>query len=417
MNTKELREKRAALVRDMNELSSKAATEDRSFTAEEIERYDALDRDQKEFLNKAETLERIERANKLLVPELQSVKIDRSVLTSNDANDGFRTFLLRASGNDHLVRDSWKHAYDRLGYKAGNTLELPVARAQSTTVGEGGYTVNGSFVQGLEKTLVAFGGMRSVANVIRTETGAPISWATVNDTSNMGAIIGENSQISNTSVTFGTATLGAYKFTSLVQPVSLELLQDGAIDVGAYLAEVLGERLARAHNYYFTVGTGITSGSAEPAGVVTGASKGADAAGDDVITYGELVDLYHSVDSAYRNNAVWMMCDSTLAAIKKIVDDESRPLWGPGLNGGESDSIMGKRVIVNNDVESIGAAHKAVLFGDFKKYIIRDVLNVQIRVLQERYIDTGSIGVLALSRNDGVLLNSAAVKYLLMHDD
>lgn len=418
MNAKQLREERAKLVERMNELSVNASKEDRAFNNDELSQYDAMDKDAADMLARAETLERVEKAKSLLVPESKEVKVNKTYgYTAEDDSNAFRAWALRASGNEHLVKDQWKNALDRSNYRNGNTLEVNLLKRAQTkgTTTEGGYTVNGTLVNGIEKTLAYFGGMREVSQVIRTETGATIAWATNNDTSNMGALVDENTQINNTGVTFGQVTVGAYKFTSLVQPVSLELLQDGAIDVGAYIAEVLGERLARAQNYYFTIGTGVTSGSSEPQGVVTGASEGVVAASASAITYAELVDLYHSVDVSYRKNATWMLDDTTLAYVKKIVDGDQRPLWGAGLNAGQADTIMGKPVIVNNDIPVIASSAKVIVFGDFKKYLIRDVMGLTVRVLNERYIDTGSIGFLALSRNDGVTLNSAALKYLQMH--
>jgi HK97 family phage major capsid protein len=70
----------------------------------------------------------------------------------------------------------------------------------------------------LVETMKAYGGILAVADVITTADGAPIQWATNNDTANIGALLSENTQVTEQDFTFGTATLGAYMYTSKAGP-------------------------------------------------------------------------------------------------------------------------------------------------------------------------------------------------------
>jgi HK97 family phage major capsid protein len=190
------------------------------------------------------------------------------------------------------------------------------------------------------------------------------------------------------------------------------LLQDSQLSISGIISENLGTRLARIQNTHFTTGTGTTL----PYGVVAKATEGVVTAdSSSALTYANFVDLYHSVDPAYRGNAIFMMADSTLALVKKMVDTTGRPLWMPSMAAGSPDTILGKPVVVNNDVAAKAATAKCVLFGDFDKYIIRDCSETVIRVLNERWAETGSVGFVALHRADGNLLNTSAIKYLQVH--
>jgi HK97 family phage major capsid protein len=78
----------------------------------------------------------------------------------------------------------------------------------------------------LEKTLLYFAEMRNYAQVLRTATGNNYDIPVANDTGNSGEIISENSQYNSQDVTFSKVTLGAYKYTSKLVNISIELLQD-----------------------------------------------------------------------------------------------------------------------------------------------------------------------------------------------
>jgi HK97 family phage major capsid protein len=293
----------------------------------------------------------------------------------------------------------------------GSLLPAEV-RAQSTTTTAGGYLIPQGFSELLDKALKAYGGMRQAARVFPTPDGRDIPWPTVDDTANVGEIISENSTHNNQDVAFGQITLKAYKYSSKMVPVSVELLQDSFFDVEALLAELLAERMGRILNTHFTTGTG----TGQPKGVVVEAGLGkAGLTGQTTsVIYADLVDLLHSVDPAYREGSTFMFADSTLKAIKKLVDGSSRPLWQPALNGiagAAPDTILGYPYVINQDVAAMGVSAKSILFGNFKKYIIRDARDITVVRLVERYAELGQVAFLAFSRHDGRAINAAALKY------
>jgi HK97 family phage major capsid protein len=91
----------------------------------------------------------------------------------------------------------------------------------------------------------------------------------MNDTTNVGRLLAENTQMSETDVVIGTATLGAYVYSSDLTRVSLQLANDSAFDVGRSCRRAHAERIGRITNQHFTTGTG----SSQPQGIVTGATS------------------------------------------------------------------------------------------------------------------------------------------------
>ncbi|MDH6226214.1 phage major capsid protein [Streptomyces sp. MJP52] len=295
----------------------------------------------------------------------------------------------------------------RTGWVDGKEL-----RAQGVATGAaGGYLVPPAFRAKMVEAQKFFSSMRDVAEVITTETGATLPWPTADDTANVGAILGENVQVTEQDVTLGQADIGAYTYTSKLVRVSLQLLNDAAFDFETWLAAKLGQRIGRAQNIHFTTGTGTN----QPEGVQTNAVVGVTGGAGQTtsITHDDFIDLIHSVDPAYRNSgrAGFMFNDSTLAAARKLKDSQGRPLWEPSIQVGVPDGLLGYKYTINQDMPSMGAGAKSVLFGDlYAGYLIRDVQDVQLLRLSERYADYLQVGFLAFARTDGTPQDTAAYR-------
>lgn len=158
----------------------------------------------------------------------------------------------------------------------------------------------------------------------------------------------------------------------------------------------------------------------QPTGIVTAATLGATAAAETAISFDELVDLEHSIDPAYRQSGQcrFMFHDTTLKQLKKLKDLENRPLWLPGVAVKEPDTILGYAYTINQHMPALAAEARTVLFGDFSKYLIRDIMAVSLfRLTDSKYTEKGQVGFLAFSRHDGNLVDvGGAVKYLQQDD-
>lgn len=286
------------------------------------------------------------------------------------------------------------------------------ATLSTTTDSQGGYLVPTEVARQLIEAMAAFGGMRSVATILPTASGNPINYPTTDATSEEGEIVGENAAVAAADFAFGIKSLGSYKYSSKSVAIPFELLQDAVIDLEAHITQRLAQRIARITNKHFTVGVGST----QPTGIVTAASVGATAAAAAAITYDELIDLEHSVDPDYRQagQCRFMFHDTTLKVLKKLKDDQKRPLWLPGVAVREPDTILGYAYTINQHVPVLAIDAKAVLFGDFSKYLIRDVMAVSLfRMTDSKYTEKGQVGFLAFSRHDGNLIDvGGAVKAL-----
>jgi HK97 family phage major capsid protein len=301
---------------------------------------------------------------------------------------------------------------------AGNipAAEMPAeVRALTTTVSSTGLaTVPQGFVYQLEVAQKWYGGIISEADYIDTTSGAALPWPSMNDTGNQAEQTAENVAVTtNTTVStpaqpaFASVTFNAYILDTGVILCPITLLQDSAFNIDTFLEEAMRIRMGRKLNNLATVG----SGSNTLTGVVTAATLGKTGASPTSISYNEMLDLEHSVDPSYRTGAKFMFNDNTLKALKKLTDNNGRPLW---IAGGVSEGVQGKRpdtfdgygYSINQDMASLGNSAKSLIFGDLKKFKIRRVRDIQMMRLVERYAEFLQIGFLAFQRFDSNIVDA-----------
>ena len=437
MNSKELREKRAQLGVEIKRLAKLINDEGRAFTAEEQEAWDRINAEydaieaQLAIAVRAEKINSDLAARNTVVPgqdDFDGEQENRDAAggqgnrpglpTAEDRDAATVAWFRHQAGVDLSEED--ERAAQLCGVNpAARNLRIPLlhtreARALSAELGAtGANLVPPGFIVNLERALLWFGGMRQVSEILRTDTGNDLAWPTSDDTSNTGEQIGENTDSTETNIAVGQTILKAYKYSSKLVKVPVELLQDSAVDIPSLLGSMLGERLGRITNTKFTTGTG-----AGPEGITIGATTGVTTASSTAIAADELFDLIGSIDPAYLFAGVgFMMHQNIITAIRKLKDGMGQYLWQPGLTDGTPQSLLSYPLTLNQDMSStITSTDIVILFGQLDKYKIRDVAEIRLKRLVERFADTDQEGFIALSRNDGRLLDAGTnpVKTMVM---
>ena len=359
-------------------------------------------------------------------------KIDASIKRINDANakmaeDASNYSVAEAA--DRKGRDTGNKGLSlyakwlRGGDNALNADDWATIRnvMSTTTPSEGGFTVQTDVATSVLDALKAFGGMREVATVLRTEKGNPMSFPTSDGTAEVGEIIAENTTATAADPVFGTKSLPVYKYSSKIAAVPFELLQDSSVDIEAFVQNRLVTRLGRITNTHFTTG----DGSSKPTGVIQAATTGVTAANSTsqvtAIIYDSIINLIHSVDPAYRalGNCKFMMNDASVKVIRQIKDTAGRPIFVPGYDGTSGgaalaapDTLAGYPIVINQDVAVMAAGAKSIAFGDFSFYYIRDAMDISMfRFTDSAYTKLGQVGFLAWLRSGGNFIDvGGAVK-------
>ncbi|TDH35713.1 phage major capsid protein [Pseudohoeflea suaedae] len=422
MSLKELTEKQNGLVAQAREaLDEIKSNTDEARSAELESRHDAImaefdavgkkierERKQAEIEARAAELEAEDRAKKR---PGASDKDETRGADEGDKPEYRKTFYKYLASGANL---------DELSGEERSVLRAGVAkdgeqRAQTTSATAGGYTVPIELANQIIKSMAAWGPMydENICTTITTSSGNAITIPTVNDVATAVVKHTEGTALTDdggSDATFGQKQLDAYVFDTEWIKFSFELAQDSIFNMEALLGELLGERLGRRANVELTTG----DGTGDPNGIVTASSLGKTAAAVAAITFDEIIDLYHSVDPAYRMSpkARFMFNDSTLAAVRKLKDGDGNYIWSMGdVRRGEEGTILGKPYSINQAMASLATGNKTMLFGDFGKYFVRKVGSPVIGVKRESYWP--DLGIAGYIRLDGELGDTAAVKHLV----
>lgn len=289
--------------------------------------------------------------------------------------------------------------------------QAPVTNAlKEGTDPDGGYLVPDEFEKQLIQKLHEANILRSISNVIQTNSGE--HKIPVVATEGTASWMEEEAAYTESNTQFSQVSLGAHKLGTLIK-VSEELLNDSAFDLMGYLSEEFGRRLGDAEEKAFLTGTG----SGQPTGMLndtTGATLGSTAKSSTDINFDDLIDLFYSLRAPYRKNAVFIMNDDTVKAVRKLKDKNDQYIWQPSVQAGQPDRILNCPVLTSQYMPTLAASNKPVLFGDFNYYWIADRQGRTFKRLNELYAVTGQVGFLGSQRVDAKVILPEAIKYLSM---
>lgn len=289
---------------------------------------------------------------------------------------------------------------------SSNGEELILSRAQgNATGGAGGYTVPQSFSYRLEAALKLANPLRTVAQVLTTPDGRALPWPLTDDTANSGQLLAENTvEPSATAVAFSSVTLGAYKFTSGMLKLSNELVEDSGLDIAQEIARLAGLRIGRAEAPYFLNGTG----TAQPRGFLQDAPAVSTGTAN-TLTWDDVIALKHSVDPAVRAmGAAFLMSDAIFATLTKQKNSSGQYFYFAGTGGGSAvPHIDGDPVVIFPSMSgTVATGNTVAAYGDFSRFVVRDVGELRVSVLNELYADYDQVGVVVRRRTDSRLLDA-----------
>ena len=415
---KSLYEKKAKVYKDLNDLRTQAR-EAGKLTPEQKESFDKWNADFNEIEKMIEVEEKVGNFNDEKLELVETAEKVKPVDRAKAYSDAFEKYM--RFGKEELTVEENK-------ILRGGVLKLSeeekargirAATASSTTTTTGGYTIPEGFSNELEQRMMWEGPFAKAGGPFRefnTPTGNDVPWPTIDDTANDGFLQSESedAEDSSTGFTFGVETLKSYVYNAGLIPVTMQLLEDSYFPFANVVGGLLGERIGRTKNYYCTLGTG----SSEPEGATVGARQGKYAASATAFTAAELIDLVASVDMKYQQGpkAGFMLHQLIEAEVRKLDTSTTaytQPLWQPSFAAGMPSTILGFRYWINNDMASaMTTGQKVFLFGDFDKFVIRNVGGISVFRFNERYMNKLQVAFMSWIRFDSRVIQDHAIKYL-----
>ena len=392
-----LREKRAFLWDAAKKYRDSHIGSDGTMTAEDAATYDRMVDDVDRMKKEIDRLERQEAIeNEMNRPVSQPIV--------NRPDDGQpKEKEKRGTATDAYKTAFWNMVRAKtMSYEIHNALKI----------GEddhGGYLAPDEFERTLVEALEEQNIFRQFAHVITTSSGD--RKIPVVASKGTASWIDEEAAFPESDDTFGMLSIGAFKLATTIK-VSDELLHDSVFDVASYIAKEFARRIGAAEEEAFFTG----NGTGRPTGILNatgGAEIGVTSAGAS-ISFDDVIDLYYSLRSPYRRNAVFMMNDSTVRALRKLKNGSGDYLWQPSITVGTPDTIMNRPVYTSSYMPTVASGAKSILFGDLSYYWIADREGRSIKRLNELYATTGQVGFRVTQRLDGRLVQQEGMKCLAM---
>ncbi|MEL6566865.1 MAG: phage major capsid protein [Pseudomonadota bacterium] len=206
--------------------------------------------------------------------------------------------------------------------------------------------------------------------------------------------------------------------------VTQTILEDSAIDIEGYLAELIADKFARQEAESFITGDGVK----KPRGFLVypqvadaswawgklGFVKSGVAADLPDTNPGDmldpLVDIQTALKPEYHSGARWVMNQRTSGRLRKLKDADGKPLWSESVQEGEPSRLLGYPVTIAEHMPDIAANQVPIAFGNFMKgYTIVDRIGRSMRRLDH---EPPHVQFYARQRVGGDVTNSQAIKLL-----
>ena len=368
--------------------------ENGTMSAEDAQTYERMEADIQAITAQIERRQRLEEMENNLKQPVDAPIVEKPMngeMKSGRASDAYKKNF---------------NAYLRNGQRFSNDLSPMV----EGTAASGGYLVPTDFENQIISGRDELNVVRPVSKVIRTNSDHKIPVVTAHGAATWTA---EGGAFVESKPTLGQLTLSAYKLGHLVT-VSTELLQDSMFNIDAFLASEFARAFAVAEETAFCVGTGSTNNQPEGIFTAAGGTVGVTAAKTGEITADEIISLVYALKAPYRQNAKFLMKDSTVAAVRKLKDGNGVYMWQPALANGQPDKLLGYDLLTTAYAPAIAAGARVAAFGDFQNYWIADRMGMTIQRLNERYADYGLVGFIASERVDAKVVLAEGIQVLQM---
>lgn len=222
---------------------------------------------------------------------------------------------------------------------------------------------------------------------------------------------------------FGKRELRPHPLAKLIK-ISNKLIRASKLSIEAKVLERLAYKFGIAAEKGYLLGTG----AGQPLGVFIATADGISTARDvstgnstTAILAPGLIEAKYKLKGNYWAKLNWIFHRDALKGIMKLTDTNGQYLWVTaglaqrGLAEGQPDTLLGAPTRLSEYAPNTFTTGKYVgIVGDFSKYGIVDALTLQFQRLVELFAGTNQVGYIGRLETDGMpLLEEAFVRVTL----
>lgn len=360
---KKLYEQRAAMRAELDKLLRTAETEERAMTDEENSRFDELENGIKAI---DETIAKEQRAQSLTqVDDPAKAEPKTAEPTKEEAEE--RAFVDYIQGKDVEMR----------------------AGEQNVTMANNAAVIPASIAKKVIDAITDICPILAGADTYHVKGTLKIpKWTVANSTHDVTVgYASEFSALTADSGKFTSVDLGGYLCGGLVL-IGKSVINNADVNVGDFIINKIAEKTSS-----FIEGELLTGTGSSAAGGAFLTTNTLTAASTSAITLAELISLQGKIKQAYQKNCCWTMHPSTWNAVKQLVDGDNRPLIQPDVTQEFPYRLLGKPVYLSDNMPTIAASAKTVLYGDYSGLSVNFREDIGIEVLREAYHTQHAVGI------------------------
>lgn len=299
--------------------------------------------------------------------------------------------------------------------------ERKAADTRVATPASGGYALPKEIADQLNKQLVDISPIRGIA---RTVTVSTPDYHELVDLNGFGTEwLGEVATHNQTNTPDLADVVPTFGELSAKPQATRQSISDLMFDVEAWLIDRGAEAMAKAEGVAFISGDGTnkptgfltgtpvaTADSGRAFGVLQYIASG-QAATLATAPFDTLKDMMYGLKAGHRQRASWVLNSLLLASHAKVKDTTGQYILTPAVREGDPDLLLGKPIVVAEDMPNVAANAFPIAFGDFKAgYLIADVGSYWL--LRDEITQPGYIKFPMSKRVGGKILDSNAIKLL-----
>ena len=389
MYLKQLREKRSAKVKRMQEILAGAKGENRAMSEEEQKEFDEAEA---EIADLDKTITAAEKAK-----ELEQQETDK-----DDPEDEDKVKDKKDQDGENRAEDDRRIFADYIrGVVTGEN------RADMT-LGENGAVIPTTIANEIIKKIKDISPVYNDAAHYNVKGTLSIPYVDEEGTSLAVAYADEFAELEGSKEKFASIELSGF-LAGILAKISKSLVNNSDFDIVEEVTTQIAEAFAMWLDHEMLIGT---------PGKITGtstATKKIQSESATVISFDDIIKLKDAVKSAYQTGAYFVMRDTTLTAVRLLKDKNGRYLVNDDVTVDGRPTILGKPVYTSDAMPEIGKDAEPIIYVNPKVALaVKLTEDMELQVLKEKYATQHVIGVVGWAEVDAKVKNQQAIAKLKM---
>ena len=368
---KGIREERAVLVEEMEQLLSTVQEEERAFTEEEDNRFKEIE----------DAIQRIDRT-------LEAINSQRKKKIDNpeDIDE---------------VEKTEERAFE--AYIRGTVSE----RATNMTLTDNGAVIPQTIANKIIKRVEDICPIYQMATKYNVKGTLVIPYYAEDGTDITMAYANEFTALTSSSGKFTNIELKGF-LAGALSKISQSLVNNSQFDIVSFVVNAMAESITRFLEKELLKGTDSKVDG------LKGVTLEVKAASESAVTMDEIIDLKDKVKDAFQQKACFIMNSATRTALRKLKDQNGRYLMQDDVTSPFGTVLLGKPVYVSDQMDKMEAGKAAIYYGDFSGLAVKVAEEASVQVLKEKFADEHAIGVIAWVEVDSKVENAQKIAKLTM---